>query len=45
VGSLYIDVEVADDKRFRRVGKDLVTTVGLGLDAATLHVTLLLCSP
>ena len=35
-GSLYINVDVAEDPRFARVGNDLVTRVELGVTAAAL---------
>jgi len=35
-GSLYINVDVAEDPRFARVGSDLVTRVELGVAAAAL---------
>ena len=36
VGSLYINVDVAEDPRFARIGNDLVTRVELGVTAAAL---------
>ena len=36
VGSLYINVDVAEDPRFARIGNDLVTRVELGMTAAAL---------
>lgn len=39
VGSLYINVEVAPDARFKRVGRDLVTVVELNVAEAALGGT------